>query len=155
MHQITGAFFYQRFQLDTVDQVDGVEHIALGLGHFVAVCVAHQAVNVNLFERHIVHELQAHHDHARDPEENNVKAGDQHAGGVEGLQSIGLLWPAQGGEGPQGRAEPGVEHVLILVQFKIRAQAVLFAHFAFGTPDIHIALCVIPGGDTVSPPDLS
>ena len=87
LHHAAGALVHQGLEVDAVDEVDGVEHVALGLGHLVAVGVAHQAVDVDLAEGHVVHELQAHHDHAGHPEEDDVEAGDQHAGGVEGLRA--------------------------------------------------------------------
>ena len=37
VHQAGGAFGDQRFQVDAVDQVDRVEHVALGLAHLLAV----------------------------------------------------------------------------------------------------------------------
>lgn len=42
-------------------------------------------------------ELDAHHDHAGDPEEEDVMPGLKGVGGVEALQVGGVLvWPAQG-----------------------------------------------------------
>ncbi len=116
LHHAAGALGHQGLQLDAVDEIDGVEDVALGLGHLVAVGVAHQAVDVDLAEGHVAHELEAHHDHARHPEEDDVEAGDQDRGGVEGLQARGLFRPAQGGEGPEGGAEPGVEDIRVLLQ---------------------------------------
>ena len=72
--------------VDAIDDVERVDDIALGLRHLLAFAVAHQAVHVDLAERHVAHELQAEHDHARDPEEDDVEAGDQHAGRVEALR---------------------------------------------------------------------
>ncbi len=62
--------------------------------------VANQPVDVHFAKRHIAHEFDAHHDHACDPEENNVEAGDQNGTGVKFLQRIGLFRPAQGAERP-------------------------------------------------------
>ncbi len=103
LHHAAGALFHQRLQLDAVDQVDGVEHVALGLGHLVAVGVAYQAVDIDFLERYVVHELQAHHDHAGDPEEDDVEAGDQHAGGVEGFQALGSAAASPGWRTATGR----------------------------------------------------
>ncbi len=61
-----------------------IDHVALGLGHLLALGVAHQAVDVDRPERDVVHELQPQHDHAGDPEEQDVEAGDQQGGRVEG-----------------------------------------------------------------------
>jgi hypothetical protein len=50
-----------------------VDDVALGLGHLLPLGVAHQAVDVDLAERHFAHELQAHHHHAGHPEEQMSK----------------------------------------------------------------------------------
>ena len=57
--------------------------------------------------------LQAHHHHPRDPEEDDVEAGDQHVGRVVALELRRRFGPAQGRERPERRGEPGVEHVAI------------------------------------------
>ena len=123
LHQADGPLPDQLFQLDPVDQVDWIQHIALGLGHFLAVPIPDQAVYVNGPERNIVHEFQPHHDHPGDPEENDIEAGDQHSAGVKPLEVIRLLWPAQCGKRPQGRGEPGVEHIFVLSQTDVVGQA--------------------------------
>ena len=47
-------------------------------------------------------QLNAHHDHARHPEEDDVVPGFQRVGGVEALQVRGILiGPSQGREGPE------------------------------------------------------
>ena len=61
-------------------------------------------------------EMQAHHHHPGDPEEDDVEAGDQGVGGIEPAQVLRLFGPAQGRERPQGGGEPGVEDVLVLPQ---------------------------------------
>ena len=111
LHQAGGALGDELVEADAVDQVDGVEDVALRLRHLVAVAVAHQPVDVHLAERDVAHEPEPEHDHAGDPEEDDVEAGDQHRGRVERLQALGALRPAQGGERPQRRRVPGVEHV--------------------------------------------
>jgi hypothetical protein len=63
-----------------------------------------------------LHEVHGHHDHPGDPEENDVEAGDQHIGWVEGFQIRGVLRPAEGGERPQRRREPGIEYIFVLTQ---------------------------------------
>ena len=62
-----------------------------------------------------VGEMQPHHHHPRYPEEENVEAGLQQLSGVEGLEVVGLVGPAEDGEGEQTGTEPGVQHVLILI----------------------------------------
>jgi hypothetical protein len=138
LHEAGGAFFHQRVEVDAVDDVERIEHVALGLGHFLAFGVAYQAVHIHGLERYfgaagfVAHKMHGHHDHARHPEENDVEAGDQHIGGMEGFQLGGVFWPAQRGEGPQAGGEPCVEHVVILTQFNVCIQLVAAAHFVFG-----------------------
>jgi hypothetical protein len=42
LHQAGGALGDQRFQINAVDKVERVEHIALGLGHLLAFGIAYQ-----------------------------------------------------------------------------------------------------------------
>src|SRR3546814_13788135 len=51
-HQVVAA--------DAVDQVDRIEHVALGLGHLLAVLVAHQAGDVDILERHLAGAVIGH-----------------------------------------------------------------------------------------------
>ena len=111
-------------------------------------------MDVDLAKRHVAHELQAHHDHPRHPEEDDVEAGDQYAGGIEGLERLGVLRPAEGRERPQRRGEPGVQHVGILLQRHLRAQSVLGADLRLVAADVDLAFGVVPGRDAVPPPDL-
>ena len=78
VHQVSGAFGDQRVERDAVNNVERVEHIAFGLGHFLALRVTDQAMHIHFMERHFVGEVQGHHHHARHPEKDDVKAGDQH-----------------------------------------------------------------------------
>ena len=75
------AFGQQLGQGDAVNQVHRVEHIALGLAHLLALCITHQAVDVDVAKRHPAGEVGGHHDHPGDPEEDDVVAGNQHAAG--------------------------------------------------------------------------
>ncbi len=145
----------QRIGAVFVDQIQRVDDVALRLRHLRALFVAHQAVDIDGVEGHVARHLQLHHHHPRDPEEDDVKAGHQHAAGMEGLELFGLLGPAEGAEGPQPGAEPGVEYVLVLGQGDVACDAVLFAGLGFGARHIDVALLVIPGRDTVAPPQLA
>ena len=112
-----------------LDDLDGVDDVALGLGHLFAVGVADEGVDVDLAERNgfgeraraavghgnVGREPAAEHDHARDPEEENVEAGDEERGGVEGVE-VGACFlrqirPAEDGDGQQAGGEPCVEDV--------------------------------------------
>ncbi len=110
------------------DDLDGVDDVALGLRHLLAIGVADEGVDVDLAEgdgvgegargavghRDVEHEVGAEHDHAGDPEEEDVEAGDEELGGIEGWRSgwvAAVAGPAEDGKGKQAGGEPGVEDV--------------------------------------------
>ena len=136
-----------------LDHLEGIDAVAEGLGHLAALHVPDQAVNVHVREGNLAHELQPHHDHPGDPEEDDVVGRDQGRGGVEALEVFGLLRPAQGRERPQGRGEPGVQNVRILVDRRTAAGGaglrVLPAHGHF------FAIPAVPHRDAVAPPQLA
>ena len=65
------------------------------------------------------------------------------------MQVRGVVRPAQGGERPQGRGEPGVEHVGVL------APAVTGGRFLVRADAAHLALGPVPDRDPVPPPQLA
>ena len=134
--------------------LQGVDAVAQGLGHLAALVITHQAVDEHGLEGLLLHLLHAGEDHAGHPEEDDVIAGDQHGGGIPVVQVGGVqVGPAQGGEGPQSGAEPGVQHVLLTGQ--VRAAA-LFALGGILTADIDVAaLVAVPCGNLVAPPQLA
>ena len=113
----------RRVGAKALDDVERIDHIALGLRHLLALGVAHQRVNVDLaegnavvflvrpsaggFHRRILlmplHEVAAEHDHARHPEEQDLVGGDQQRGGIENFLVARLLRPAQRRERQQTR----------------------------------------------------
>ena len=104
--------------------------------------------------------MHGHHDHARHPEENNVETGYQHVGRMEIRHTLGHfrvvhVRPAQRAEGPQGRGEPGVEHVFVLTQFDVGGQIILRTYFGFVMANVYVALNVVPGRNAVAPPQLT
>ena len=120
----------------------------------MALAVAHEAVNVNGFEWNLPGEVQAHHNHPRHPEENDVKTRHQHVSRVEGFEEIGLLRPAQRGERPQTRAKPSVENVFILTQYRV-IQRVFSANFGLCAANVHVPRFVVPCRNPVPPPELA
>ena len=84
-----------------VDQFQRVHGIALGLGHFLALLVEHEGVDVDVLERNFPHEFEAHHHHPGDPEEDDVERGDQRCRREEGVQISRLVRPALCGERPK------------------------------------------------------
>ena len=159
LHQAGGALGDQGVGADAVDDVDGVEHVALRFRHLLAVAVAHQAGDVDVLERHVAGEVVGHHDHPGDPEEDDVEAGDQHRGGqarMEAALAHGLrVGPAERAVRPQGRGEPGFEHVAVAGERDVGGQAVRGAHFFLAAADVGLAGGVVPGRDAVAPPELA
>ena len=155
LHEAGGALGNELVESDSVAEVEGIEDVALRLRHLVAVRVANEAVDVDLPKGHVPHELEPEHDHPGDPEEDDVEAGNQHRGRVEGAQPRVVLRPAERREGPEGRGVPGVEHVRIPAQRGIVGHAVLHPHLVLTAPDVHVSVGVVPGGNPVSPPDLA
>ncbi|KAG1081065.1 hypothetical protein G6F40_015641 [Rhizopus arrhizus] len=79
---------------DAVDDVQRIEHVALALGHLLALAVADQAGEVDVLERDLPDQVVGGHDHARHPEEDDVETGDQHRRrqvAVEATLGHGLL----------------------------------------------------------------
>ncbi len=70
-------------------------------------------MDVDVAEWNIPHEFQAHHDHAGNPEEQNVEPGDERRGRVVGFEIGSLFRPPQRREGPEGGREPGVKDIRI------------------------------------------
>ena len=110
-------------------------------------------MDVHFLEGHFTHELLAHDDHTGHPEEEDVEAGNENAGGIVLLQRFGIFGPAHSGEGPQGGGEPGVEDVRILLE--VGATALGAGGHIFLRHDELAAVGAGPGGDTVAPPDLA
>ena len=153
--EVFGALLHQRLQADTLDEVQRVQPVALGLGHLLAVGIPHQAVDVHLVKRHLTGELQRHHDHPRDPEEDDVVAGDQHVGRVVEVQLAGFIGPPQGGERPQRRGKPRLQHVGVLSQADLVAEAVLRPGLFFGARHIDVAGRVVERRNAMPPPLLA
>ena len=120
----------------------GSSTLPLDLDIFWPCGVAHQAVDVDLAERHVAHELEAHHDHAGDPEEDDVEAGDQHAGRVEASAGAAVCSGQPRVEnGHSAEREPGVEHVLVLAQRDSRRPARACARTScLAAADVDVAL---------------
>ena len=136
-----------------VDDLDGIDAVAERLRHLAPLAVAHETVDEYVAERDVLAELQAHHDHACDPEEDDVIARHENARRVELLELGRLLGPAHRLERPESRAEPCVEHVLILVQ--MMAAALWASLDVLARDDRLLAVFAIPRGDAMPPPKLT
>jgi hypothetical protein len=73
-----------------VDEVERVDDVALHLAHLVAGLVDDEAVEQHALEGGLSHEVDAHHHHAGDPEEEDVVARLEIARGVELLEEVVL-----------------------------------------------------------------
>ena len=114
-----------------VDQLKRVERVAERLRHLASLRVAHDAVDHDVLERRLLHEVDAGHHHAGHPEEDDVLRRHEVRGRIVEAEVVGLLWPAHRGERPQPRAEPGVEHVGILLEVgggQVRVAGLGFRH---------------------------
>ena len=143
----------QRVRAVLIDDFQRIHAVAQALGHLAALRVAHQAVNQHGVEGRLAHLLDAGEDHPRYPEEDNVIAGHQHTGGIEVFQILGFMRPAQRGEGPQSGREPGIQHVLVLMEMGAAALGALFRRIL---ADHGLAAFVaVIGGNPMAPPQLT
>ena len=135
------------------DEVHGVNAVALGLGHAAAVLGKNRRVDDDVLKRYLVQEVQRAHDHAGDPQRDDVARGDERGRGVMALEQLGLLRPALRGEGPQLRAKPRVQHVLVLMHVMA---ATLGAHVGvLGQGVLPATVLAVEHGNAVAPPQLT
>jgi len=85
------------------DQIQRIDDIALGFRHLLATLIPHQAMDVNVLERHLAHKFEAEHHHPSNPEKDDVEAGHQNIGGIVAIELRRLLRPAEGRERPEAR----------------------------------------------------
>ena len=112
-------------------------------------------MDIDGLEGHFAGKAQRHHDHARDPEEDDVVARHEDVGGMEGSQGLRVLRPAKGAEGPECRREPCLEYVRVLLEGHIGAELVRGPDFRLVAADVDRAVCCVPGRDAMSPPELA
>ena len=84
----------QRIRAIPVNQAERIDHIALRLGHFRAVCRADKAVQIEARPRRLTRIEIARHHHPRIPEEQDVEAGNQQIVGIVLFKQVGLVRPA-------------------------------------------------------------
>ena len=99
------------------------------------------------------HLLVAGENHSDYPEENNIISGYQYIRGIEILQILGLLRPAQGLEGPQCGGEPGIQRIGILCEMCLATLRTNSGGFLCN----HnlTTLITVVSRDSVSPPELT
>ncbi len=145
------------------DEVERVGRVAERLGHLAAQAVAHYTGEVDVREGFSVHELVAGYYHARYPEEDDVRCGDEVGSGVV-VFDFGIFRfqdSVEEGDGPQPGGEPCVEAVGVLAQVGERELGVacLFDGFQEGFLLVfghhEATLWQVPCRDAVSPPQLA
>ena len=156
VHQAGRALRDERFEIDAIDDVDRIEHVALALRHLLAFGVAHEAVHIDGVERHLAGEVRGHHHHPGDPEEDDVEARHEHGRRQERLQFLRLVRPAERRERHERGREPRVEHVFVALERAGVALRVGFgAGFFFGLRDEDLAVLAVPRGNLMAPPQLT
>ena len=108
-----------------LDRLDRVDSCAERLRHAPAIGSLDDRGDVDVAERDFAAELESHHDHPRDPQRDDVAPGDQHLGGIESAELVGLRRPTKCHKRPQGTREPSVQHILVLAQRTIASAAAL------------------------------
>ena len=154
------------------DELERIGRVAERLRHLATLFVADDAVEIDVLERNALldrraraGELEAGHDHARDPEEDDVGAGGQRGGRIERVEAALLLrvgvGPAKRADRPEPRGGPGVEHVLLLVPVLQVGRAVegnvdLRRVLEVGLGELLLVNALpIPDRDAVAPPELA
>ena len=143
------------------NQVERVGAVAQALAHLAAQQVTHNGGEEYVAEGLAACKAVAGHNHAGHPEEDDIRAGHQVAGGVE----LGQAFLVHGGEGPQPAAEPGVQRVFVLHPV-LRVCGGLYAHIDIaggGVLGIQLGgslefcgfLLAVPHRDAVPPPQLA
>ena len=136
-----------------IDDVKRIDAVPERLGHLDVIGVAHGSVQVNGVERGRVHEGIAGHDHARHPEEENLRRRNQVVGRIERSQRRrALVGPTESGNGEEPRREPGVEHILVLPH---GTAAFVAGAYVGATHYLLVALVAVPYRYAVPPPELS
>ena len=134
-----------------VDHLERVDARTQTLAHAPAVGGLDHRMEVDVVEGDVVHELEAHHDHARDPQEDDVAPRAQHVRRIEVGQVGGLLGPAERGERPERRAEPRVQHVGLAREL---GGAALGTGLRLGLGHGDVAVRAVPHRQLVAPPEL-
>ncbi len=86
-----------------LNELDRVGRVAERFTHLAAKLVAHNTCEVNVVERLLADVLVAGHNHAGNPEENNVGAGNQRSGWIVIFDFLvtGVIDAIEKGDGPE------------------------------------------------------
>ena len=89
LHHVAGTLLQKFFQTYTVNHVQRVNNVTLGLTHLLTFFIPNETCNVYGLERNlrftvfILDEVHGHHNHSGNPEEDDVKTCYQYTGRVE------------------------------------------------------------------------
>src|SRR5258708_25821208 len=111
--------------------------------------VTDQTVQVDGMEWYLTRIFQSAHDHARNPEEQDVVACLHVRGWIKIFVIRSCIRPTQGGERPQARGEPCIQHILVLMNIALSAHRALSRILA---GDGHMVIWTIPERNSVTPP---
>ena len=170
----------ERLEIDTSHDIDGVNNVTLRLAHLLTILITNHGVEENFREGNLLEEVEGHHDHTSDPEEENIMTSFEERTREEAIHVVGLVGPSHSGEGPEGRAKPSVKNVGILFEFDLgdlffsevgELLLGLFTSFVQVTSDDPVGLSIFGlvrgkrswltvehnavSRDTVTPPDLA
>lgn len=95
------------------DHIHGIDNVAFALGHLLAVGVENETMKINFAEGNFAGDIEAHHNHAGDPSEENVGAGFHDIKRV--IRVFLAFGPVGTDDGPVGAREPGIKGVFVAV----------------------------------------
>src|SRR5208337_3324185 len=127
------------------NQVERIGRIPETFRHFAAPQIPDNSGEEHILKRHRSLVFEACHDHARNPEKNDVGPGYQVLRRVETLPRRLI----HRGKRPQPSGEPGIQHVWILVPMFL-----ICRRFRVDM-DASWIVVMIPDGDSVTPPELT
>ena len=137
----------QRVRAVLRDHIQRIGRVAQRFGELAPEAVAYDARKIDVAERMRSLELVSGHDHARHPEEDDIRSGHQVVGRVEEFLFRGLFRPTHDRERPQPGTEPGIQHIFFLTPPVAFRRIHAHIHFVGGI--------FVPRRDPVSPPDLT
>ena len=152
-YSVSTVFFYQ---------VKGLRRVAERFRHLTPLLITYKAGQIDIAERFSTGVLIPCNDHPCNPEKEYLGSSDQVVGRIIIFQFLiaGIIYPVEGGNRPEPRREPGIEHILILPQVGL-LQAGIAALFPCelkslgqAAGDNILIIVIIPCRYLVAPPQL-
>ena len=94
--QTAGVLLYERLKVNAGNKIERIERVAFALTHLLAFGITHETVDVDVLKGSAAREVFGHHDHARNPEENDVVSSYKYIRWIEVVKILRLMWPAKG-----------------------------------------------------------